>query len=202
VSISKLLLLKWPITKQLIVFGTSTGLVPLKQITSRPGKLTKQSSPVSCTKTVCVVQFKTLLSLSWMKPVTRCDWFLQQSMKGKMSKKPIISFFARATCKFFDKRINREIFDRIMPHLQREHDYGYPFDSREEMRTQTEQLNPEQLLAQIEEHIQNMPTGYGEAFRYILHRDLHERLCKYQSLARRRMRRPCDPRFIATRVPV
>jgi len=102
-----------------------------------------------------------------------------------------------------DRFVNRQLCGRVDIRDQFPFDdYGYPFDSREEMRTQTEQLNPEQLLAQIEEHIQNMPTGYGEAFRYILHRDLHERLCNYQSLARRRIRRPCDPRFIATRAPV
>jgi hypothetical protein len=154
--------------------------------------------PWACTKSFSVVQYKHL-SLRWMKLVTWCDWLHQQSMKEKASIGLIRSFFARMARNTFEQRINQEIFDRIMPHLQRERCHGYEFESSEDMRAITELSDPKRLLAQIEQHIQNMPTGYGEAFHHILHCDLATRLSKYEKLARRWVRRPCDPKFIATR---
>jgi len=102
--------------------------------------------------------------------------------------------------KFFDWRINREIFVRMFPHLQREKDHGYPFDSHEEMEAQTDELGVQALLDTVEEHIRNMPRGYGRAFRHIMHRDLHERFRRLEKVARRRVQpKNIDPRFVATR---
>ena len=109
------------------------------------------------------------------------------------------SFITRMHQKFFDWSINREIFMRIFPHLQNESVQGYPFDSHAEIEEQTDELNAQRLLDEIEDHVRNMPKGYARAFRYILHRDLHERLCRYEKVARRRIQpKTCDPRYIAT----
>jgi len=68
------------------------------------------------------------------------------------------------------------IHDRIFPHHLGEKDHGYSFRTREEMNAQTQELNVQLLLDAIERHIRNMPDAYGESFRHIMHRDLHERL--------------------------
>ena len=117
-----------------------------------------------------------------------------------MTKHTAGSFFARMRQKFFKRRIDREIFDRIMPHNQKEKDHGYAFDSSEEMEAQTEEMDVQASLDAIEGHIRNMPTGYGRAFRHLLHRDLHERLNRYEQLAQHRVRRTRDPQFVATRL--
>ena len=109
------------------------------------------------------------------------------------------SFFARVRQKLFNKRINREIFERIFPHHQGEKNHGYSFDTRQGMIAQTEQLGVQSLFHKIESHIGNMPEAYGESFRYLMHRDLQERLSVYEKVASGRIRRPCNPRFIATR---
>ena len=110
------------------------------------------------------------------------------------------SFFVRIRQKLFSNRINWEIFERIFPHHRGEKNHGYSFDTRQEMIAQTEQLDMEGLLKKIERHIGNMPDAYGESFRYVMHRDLQQRLRMYEKVASCRVRRPCDPRFIATRL--
>jgi hypothetical protein len=110
------------------------------------------------------------------------------------------SFFTQMRRKFFDRRLNREIFDRIMPHLQGEKDHGYPFSTHEQMNAQTEALDVQVLLDTIERQISHMPEAYGESFRHIMHRDLHERFAMYERDAQRRVQRTCDPRLVATRL--
>lgn len=110
------------------------------------------------------------------------------------------SFFARLLQRLFRARIEREIFDRIFPHLERERDHGYPFGTDEEMNAQTEQLDVQPLLDTIEGYILEMPDAYGASFRHIMHRDLHDRFCMYERVARCHVRRSCDPRFVATRL--
>lgn len=114
-----------------------------------------------------------------------------------MSKNTLGSFFARMRQKFFDRRINSEIFDRIMPHIQQEKDFGYSFSTDEAMDAQTEKMNAQDLLDAIERHASNMPEAYGKAFRHIMHRDLHQRLQQYEAVARQRVKRTCEPRFVA-----
>ena len=109
------------------------------------------------------------------------------------------SFFAQLRQKLFDKRVNHEIFDRIFPHHLGEKDHGFSFDSRQEMIEQTEKLDVRSLLDSIERQIEKMPKAYGESFRHIMHRDLHERLKMFEQVARRRVKPDwCDPRFVAT----
>ena len=99
--------------------------------------------------------------------------------------------------KLFAFRVNREIFNRVMSHITKERDCGYTFETEEEMDAQTAQLDTQALLAAIEVQASNMPRCYGKSFRHIMHRDLHARLQMYEKVARRRVRRPCDPRFVA-----
>jgi len=93
-----------------------------------------------------------------------------------MTRNTKVSFFKQMSQKFFKWRINLEIHDRIFPHHLGEKDHGYSFRTREEMNAQTQELNVQLLLDAIERHIRNMPDAYGESFRHIMHRDLHERL--------------------------
>ena len=100
----------------------------------------------------------------------------------------------------FDRRVEHEIYERIFAHHRGEKDFGYPFRNRAEMQSQTEALAVEQTLEAIERNIEQMPAAYGEAFRYILHRDLQQRLVEFEALARRRVQpKEIDPRFVATR---
>ena len=115
-----------------------------------------------------------------------------------MSSISVGSFFTRMRQKFFDWRINLEIFERIFPHTLGEKDCGYSFRNNAEMDSKTEELNAQELLDTIERHARNMPEGYGKAFRHIMHRDLNKRLLMFEKVARRRVSRECDPRFIAT----
>jgi hypothetical protein len=116
-----------------------------------------------------------------------------------MTTETIGKFFANVRQKLFNRRIDREIYDRIFPHLEQEKDRGYPFDTDAEMNAQTEEFNVQALLDSIEWHAARMPKAYGESFRHIMHRDLHARLCRYAELATRRVQpETCDSRFVAT----
>jgi hypothetical protein len=122
--------------------------------------------------------------------------------------KSLPSFLANIRRKFFVWHIEWEIFDRIFPHLQHECDYGYPFDSHEEITQFCEDtgLTGLPFVQSIEQDIAHMPKGYSKAFRYILYRDLKacpqmpsERIKWYQMLARRRVyHEPSDMRLVAT----
>jgi hypothetical protein len=109
------------------------------------------------------------------------------------------SFFTRLREKFFKWRLSQEIFEQMFPHLEGEKDFGYSFRTDEEMNEQTEKLNVQPVLDSIEESIRNMPKGYGECFRHVMHRDLHELFRRYERESRRRENRKEDgPRFIET----
>ena len=110
------------------------------------------------------------------------------------------AFFAGLRQKLFDLRTNREIFDRIMPHLQKEKDYAYPFATHDEMIELTRELDPSAMLSEIEGLMARMPKGYGRAFRYLLRRDLCRFLKAYRSVAEERMNpEGYDPRSVAIR---
>ena len=121
---------------------------------------------------------------------------------------PLQSFFANIRLKLFVWRIDREIYDRIFLHLEKERDCGYPFNSDEELQKLCANRKFQHLpfVRDIELDITRMPKAYGEAFRYILYRDLEgrskmpsERMKMFQMLAKRRVKRKCDPRFVAVR---
>lgn len=68
------------------------------------------------------------------------------------------------------------------------------------MNAQTEDLDVQALLDTIEGQTRNMPKAYRASFRFIMHRDLHERLRMYEKVARLAVQpKTCDPRLVATR---
>ena len=108
------------------------------------------------------------------------------------------SFVAQMRRKFFNWRLNREIFEKIFPHLEREQNHGYPFLTDDEMNAQTEVLDVQALLASVERQTGRLPRAYGEAFRHIMHRELQERLSLYAEVAKRRTKPAhVDPRLVA-----
>ena len=108
-------------------------------------------------------------------------------------------YFAQQRQKALKTRVNHEIHERLFPHLLGEKDFGYSFSSDEEMNALTEKLDVQPLLDTVERHICNMPKSYGESFRHIMHRDLHERFRMYEQVARKAVQpKECDPRFVAT----
>ena len=116
-----------------------------------------------------------------------------------MNKPATESFTKRVTQRLFRWRTDREIFERIFPHLRREKDCGYVFVTDEEMNRQTEELGVHELLDTIEQQVLRMPKAYGESFRHVMHRDLHERLSMYELVAKRRVKpSSVDRRFVAT----
>lgn len=114
-----------------------------------------------------------------------------------MPSKPAESFLQQLRQKFLDNRVSREIFDRIFPHIQGEKNHGYAFRSSSEMDAETAKLDAQALLEKIERHASNMPEAYSQAFRHVMHRDLNARLQMYEKIAQQRVRRTCDPRFVA-----
>jgi hypothetical protein len=121
----------------------------------------------------------------------------------------LTSFFNNIRYTWFVIRTEREIYNRIFPHLEQERDYGYPFDSDEEMRKlcQDGEIAALPFVQNIERDIVRMPKAYGEAFRYILYRELkargtlpRARMKMFRMLARVYIHpEPCDPKFIACR---
>lgn len=108
------------------------------------------------------------------------------------------SWLARMRQKVFKWHLSREIFDKIFSHLESEQNHGYLFRTDAEMNAQTEALNVQAVLDDVERQTKKLPKAYGEAFRYIMHRDLCERLNWYAAEARRHTHpATIDPRFVA-----
>jgi hypothetical protein len=103
--------------------------------------------------------------------------------------KQIQLFFANIHQKFADWRVNREIFNGIFPHLQKEADHGYPFSSDEEFCREAHQahLSAISLFKEIECQARRMPKAYGEAFRYTTYSDLSKQMRTYLQIGRRRV---------------
>jgi len=113
-----------------------------------------------------------------------------------------MKFIANLRRKLFNWRINREIFQKIFPHLRQEANHGYPFKSDDELvRLQIHSgLNAQMKFDMIERMAAKMPKAYSEAFRYVAYRDLNERMEMYLEVAKERIQpETCDPRFVATR---
>lgn len=114
-----------------------------------------------------------------------------------MTNKPAESFLQQLRQKFFDYRVNLEIFNRIFSHNRGDKNHGYAFRSFAEMDEETARLDGQVLLEKIERQASNMPDAYAQAFRHVMHRDLNARLQMYEKIARRRVNRTCDPRLVA-----
>ena len=96
------------------------------------------------------------------------------------------SFFARMRRKLFKRRLHREIYSKVFPHVGRESNEGYPFADYGDMVTHTESFDVKDLLVEVERHVARLPEAYGKCFRYIMHRDIYERLNMYAEVAKRR----------------
>ncbi len=110
------------------------------------------------------------------------------------------TFFANLRRRLFNRRVNREIFDKVFPHLNGEANHGYPFDSRDEMVKLHihSGLDAQVKFDMIERTAARLPKAYGDAFRYIAYRDLNERMKMYLEIAAERIQpETCDPRFVA-----
>ena len=109
-------------------------------------------------------------------------------------------FLARIGQKLSDWRVNREIFHRIFPHLNRRASHNYPFSSKEELEKLAlfSELDANLHLELIERHAAKMPKAYGDAFRYIAYRDLNARMKMYLEIAEHRVQPEiCYMRFVA-----
>ena len=105
------------------------------------------------------------------------------------------------TGKLFNRRVNREIFDKIFPHLNQEANNGYPFHSDDQLVQSHIRggLDAMLNLEAIEMTAAKLPAAYGKAFRHIAYRDLNERMKMYLEIAEERLQpERCDPRFVAT----
>jgi hypothetical protein len=121
----------------------------------------------------------------------------------------IKSFLTNIAQKFFDWRIECEIYDRLFPHLNNEADLGYPFHSNEALKRWCLETGIQHLphVQKIDPHIDHMAKGYSLAFRYIFYREMRSgrmmserRLRMFENLALRRNHRVrVDHRFVATR---
>jgi hypothetical protein len=136
----------------------------------------------------------------WRWAEARPSRIASQTANKRSSVKSQKSFFGRVHEKFFDWKVNFEIFNRIFPHTQGEKDFGYPFNSRQEMARQTQTFEVEMLMREIAEMLQTVPQGYAQCFHHVMDRDLSERLRIYKEMLRRRVTpKWLDPRCIATR---
>ena len=101
----------------------------------------------------------------------------------------IKSFFAYFCFCVFTTRLEREIFHRIFPHLNGEKDHGCPFNWDQELWKQRHHGNLEVLyrIELIESQADHMGKAYGEAFRYIMYRNLNACLLPYVKLAQWRV---------------
>ncbi len=114
--------------------------------------------------------------------------------------KNIGKFVANIRQKLFSRRVNREIFDKIFPHLNGHANHGYPFDSEEEHEKAClyAELDAKLHVELIEKRAARLPEAYGKAFRYIAYRDLNERMKMYLEIAEEHIQpETCDPRLVA-----
>ena len=98
-------------------------------------------------------------------------------------------FFSYVRLALFTWRLEWEIFQRIAPQIHQEKDCGYSFGSEEELleAAASGELEARSRLQIIERQAGYMGKSYGEAFRYVMYRDLNSRLLLYVKLAQWRV---------------
>ncbi len=96
-------------------------------------------------------------------------------------------FIANLRQLLFAGRVEKEIRRRILPHLHREADHGYPFSSQDQMveSWMHSALDLEADLSLISKAALKLPKPYGDMLCYVAYRDLHERMKMYQELAKK-----------------
>jgi len=113
--------------------------------------------------------------------------------------KPIKSFFSKIRYKLFVLIIEWEIYHRIFPHLQKNKKCQYPFNSDCELLKATVQhsLEADYFIKTISNRAEKMDRAYGEAFRYIMYRDISERMKMFEQLVKQRTYPPLwNPRSV------
>lgn len=109
------------------------------------------------------------------------------------------SFFAGLRQKLFVRRVEREIYHRIAPHIHGEQDHGYAFKSEKELWKAAYHgtLDAQFDIEMIEKEADKMGKAYGDAFRYIMYRDLNACIARYKQLMSRRVSpRTSNPRLV------
>ena len=96
-----------------------------------------------------------------------------------------MKFFAAIRRMLFTRRINREIYHKIFPHLNGQADHGYPFSSDDELHAERlrSYLNFRKMLSALDAAVLKMPAAEGNAFLYLAHRDLEEQIRQYLKFA-------------------
>jgi hypothetical protein len=99
------------------------------------------------------------------------------------------SLIATLRQKWLMWKMEREIYGRVFPHLEKQKDCGYPFQSDEEIQTLIlhAKLDAQLHLETIERQADEMGKAYGEAFRFIMYRDLNRRTLAYAKLVQKRV---------------
>lgn len=99
------------------------------------------------------------------------------------------SFFARLRQRFLMWRVEREIYGRIFPHLNRQVTGEYPFQSDDDLLKQSvgSGLEARYYINLIDCQAAAMGRAYGQAFQYIVYRDLNARLLRYLRLVQSRV---------------
>jgi hypothetical protein len=129
----------------------------------------------------------------WLKPVTYVIGFIQPSTSTRepmtANTSIIGKFVAFLRQTFFCTRLEREIYSRVAPHLNHERNCGYPFTTFEEIEAMAAQGKRELLerIEIIERQAEHMGKAYGDAFRYIMYRELNRRMLQYLNLAQWRI---------------
>jgi hypothetical protein len=98
-------------------------------------------------------------------------------------------FFAELCWRFHVRRLEKEISCRIFPHINCLADHEYPFRSEAELMKKTigGSVEAKYYLNLIDRQADAMGKAYGEAFQYLMYRDLNERLRRYVSLVQDRV---------------
>jgi len=95
-----------------------------------------------------------------------------------MTTNTIGKFFAHLRFKLFTFRRDREVH-QIFAQLNGRQNSGFPFTTKDQMNLQTNARDLRALLDLIESQAPEMGAAYGDAFCYLMRRDLHERLELY-----------------------
>ena len=102
--------------------------------------------------------------------------------------KIIGKFIANVRNKLFTSRTTQEIHFRILPHIEGRADNGYPFSSAEGLfKARLDGfICARETLHAINHAAGKMSEAEGNAFRYIVARDLNERMRRYLEFAQSR----------------
>ena len=108
----------------------------------------------------------------------------------------INSFFAKISQKLFSQHIHQEIEESILPQLAGNKNCGYPFGDSEKKLEESAtigRLEAQFYLDNIERDAKALPDTYGDAFRYLMYRDLNMRIQMYQEFVSERTSRKSVP---------